>query len=172
VVIVAARGEISVLRDLAFNIGDVWMVIACAAYAVYTLQLRDRPKVAGFTFFTVVALAALVISLPLFAYEVASGQVIWPDARGWAILLYVTLLPSLVSQIFFIRGVELIGPSRAGLFVNLVPVFGALLAVVLLGEPSRSTTRSRWRWCSGDLAVGAAAGAMSPFPSSARRDRR
>jgi drug/metabolite transporter (DMT)-like permease len=50
-------------------------------------------------------------------------------------LLYVALLPSLLSQIFFIRGVELIGPARAGLFVNLVPVFGALLAVVLLGEP-------------------------------------
>jgi drug/metabolite transporter (DMT)-like permease len=33
------------------------------------------------------------------------------------------------------RGVELIGPARAGLFVNLVPVFGSLLAVVLLGEP-------------------------------------
>lgn len=135
VVMVAARGDISVLRGLAFNIGDVWMLIACAAYAIYTLQLRDRPKVAGLTFFAAVALAALVISLPLFVYEVASGQVIWPDARGWAILLYVTLLPSLVSQIFFMRGVELIGPSRAGLFVNLVPIFGALLAVVLLGEP-------------------------------------
>jgi drug/metabolite transporter (DMT)-like permease len=44
-------------------------------------------------------------------------------------------MPSLLSQLFFIRGVELIGPARAGLFVNLVPVFGALLAVLLLGEP-------------------------------------
>jgi drug/metabolite transporter (DMT)-like permease len=50
----------------------------------------------------------------------------------------VALLPSLLAQIFFIRGVELIGPARAGLFVNLVPVFGALLAVILLGEPFAS----------------------------------
>jgi drug/metabolite transporter (DMT)-like permease len=45
------------------------------------------------------------------------------------------LFPSLIAQIFFIRGVQLIGPSRAGVFVNLLPIFGALLAVALLGEP-------------------------------------
>jgi drug/metabolite transporter (DMT)-like permease len=50
-------------------------------------------------------------------------------------MLYIGLLPSLAAQVFFIRGVELIGPARAGLFVNLVPVFGALLAVLILGEP-------------------------------------
>jgi drug/metabolite transporter (DMT)-like permease len=49
----------------------------------------------------------------------------------------VALFPSLLSQIFFMRGVELIGPGRAGLFVNLVPVFGAILAVALLAEPFR-----------------------------------
>ena len=65
----------------------------------------------------------------------ANGTAQWPTPKGWIVLLYVALLPSLLSQIFFIRGVELIGPARAGLFVNLVPVFGALLAVVLLGEP-------------------------------------
>jgi drug/metabolite transporter (DMT)-like permease len=49
-------------------------------------------------------------------------------------LLYAALLPSLIAQIFYMRGVELIGPGRAGVYVNLVPAFGALLAVVLLGE--------------------------------------
>jgi drug/metabolite transporter (DMT)-like permease len=49
----------------------------------------------------------------------------------------VAFFPSLLAQIFFLRGVELIGPGRAGLFVNLVPVFGALLAVAILGEPFR-----------------------------------
>jgi drug/metabolite transporter (DMT)-like permease len=88
-------------------------------------------------FFSVLALAALMISLPLLAWEIAAGEVIWPDRRGFAILLYVTLFPSLLSQIFFMRGVELIGPGRAGLFVNLVPVFGAILGVAILGEPFR-----------------------------------
>jgi drug/metabolite transporter (DMT)-like permease len=135
VVLIAARGEVATLLALAFNVGDLWMLVACASYAAYTLMLRDRPAVPAFVFFSAIAAAALAVSLPLLVYEAASGAAIWPDGRGWLILLYVTLFPSLVSQIFYMRGVELIGPSRAGLFVNLVPVFGALLAVVILSEP-------------------------------------
>lgn len=134
---IAARGDLDVLASFSFYRGDVFMLIACAAYAVYTLQLRNRPQVPPFVFFSVVALAALAISLPLLAWEIAAGNAIWPDLRGWLILVYVMLFPSLVSQIFFIRGVELIGPGRAGLFVNLVPVFGAILGVAILDEPFR-----------------------------------
>ena len=61
----------------------------------------------------------------------------WPTAKGWAIVAFVAIGPSLVSQLSFMRGVELIGPNRAGVFVNLVPVFGAILAVLLVGEPFR-----------------------------------
>jgi drug/metabolite transporter (DMT)-like permease len=62
------------------------------------------------------------------------GLSYWPTLKGWLILLFVALGPSLTSQVFFMRGVELIGPGRAGLFSNLVPMFGALFAVLLLGE--------------------------------------
>jgi drug/metabolite transporter (DMT)-like permease len=58
--------------------------------------------------------------------------------QGGLILLYVALVPSLLSQMFYMRGVELIGPGWTGLFVNLVPIFGALLVVLLLGEPFRA----------------------------------
>jgi drug/metabolite transporter (DMT)-like permease len=135
VVIVSVKGSFEILRTLGFNIGDVWTLIACVFYAGYTLALRHRPAVPGLVFFTTLAIVAFLSSLPLLAFEIATGTVQWPTPRGWVVLLYVGLLPSLLAQIFFIRGVELIGPARAGLFVNLVPVFGALLAVVLLGEP-------------------------------------
>jgi drug/metabolite transporter (DMT)-like permease len=134
---IAARGDLQVLASFSLYMGDVFMLIACASYAIYTLMLRDRPKIPGFVFFSALACAALLISVPLLIWEIAAGHVIWPDLRGWLILLYVTLLPSLLSQIFFMRGVELIGPGRAGLFVNLVPVFGAILGVGILGEPFR-----------------------------------
>jgi drug/metabolite transporter (DMT)-like permease len=137
VVAVAGRGELETVTRLAFNIGDVWMLVACAAYAAYTVALRRRPAVSGFVFFSAMAGVAFLLTLPLLAWEVAAGAVTWPDARGLLILAYVALFPSLLSQVFFMRGVELIGPGRAGLFVNLVPVFGALLAVGLLGEPFR-----------------------------------
>jgi drug/metabolite transporter (DMT)-like permease len=135
VVIVSVKGSFEVLRSLALNIGDVWTLIACVFYAGYTLALRRRPAVSGLVFFTALAVVAFLSSLPLLTFEIATGTVLWPTLKGWVVLLYVGLLPSLLAQIFFIRGVELIGPARAGLFVNLVPVFGALLAVVLLGEP-------------------------------------
>jgi drug/metabolite transporter (DMT)-like permease len=138
VVLVSVKADWEILRTLALNIGDVWMLIACVFYAGYTLGLRHRPALTGLVFFTALAVVAFASSLPLVALEIAQGTAQWPTPKGWVILLYVALLPSLLAQVFFIRGVELIGPARAGLFVNLVPVFGALLAVLLLGEPFAS----------------------------------
>jgi drug/metabolite transporter (DMT)-like permease len=135
VLLVSVKADWEILRHLALNIGDVWMLIACVFYAGYTLGLRHRPAIPGLVFFTAMAVVAFLSSLPLLGIEIAHGTAQWPTPRGWLVMLYVALLPSLLSQVFFIRGVELIGPARAGLFVNLVPVFGALLAVVLLGEP-------------------------------------
>jgi drug/metabolite transporter (DMT)-like permease len=137
VIVVAAEGDIDTVARLAFNIGDVWMIVACTGYAAYTVALRRRPPVSGFVFFSAMATVAFVLTLPLVVWEVSAGAILWPDAQGLAILVYVALFPSLLSQIFFMRGVELIGPGRAGLFVNLVPVFGAILAVALLAEPFR-----------------------------------
>ncbi|MDQ4134568.1 MAG: DMT family transporter [Pseudomonadota bacterium] len=135
VAVVATKGDVATLLGLDFNVGDVWMLVACLFYSAYTLGLRNRPQVPGLAYFATMATVAFVTALPLLIYEIAAGHVQWPTPKGWAILLYVGLFPSLLSQIFFMRGVELIGPGRAGLFVNLVPVFGAFLAVLILGEP-------------------------------------
>jgi drug/metabolite transporter (DMT)-like permease len=81
------------------------------------------------------AAVAFLTSIPLFWLEIARGEFIWPTAKGFAVLLYAGIFPSLVSQLFFMRGVAIVGPSRAGIFTNLVPVFGALFAVIFLGEP-------------------------------------
>jgi drug/metabolite transporter (DMT)-like permease len=53
---------------------------------------------------------------------------------GWIIVVYTVAFPSLVSQMFYVRGVELIGANRASLFINLIPLFGALGSVLILGE--------------------------------------
>ena len=134
VMVVATAGDVSRLTSLAFNPGDVTMMIACLFYSAYASALPNRPKVSGLVFFTVMSLVACVTTLPLALYEVFAGTVIWPTPKGWAIGLYIALFPSFIAQIFFMRGVELIGPGRAGIFVNLVPVFAAGLAVVILSE--------------------------------------
>ncbi|MDX9997392.1 MAG: DMT family transporter [Phenylobacterium sp.] len=135
VALVASHGDLASLAGLRLNVGDLYMLIACALYAGYTLALRGRAGIGGLSFFAGLAAAAFVTSLPLLAIEAATGQGSWPTPIGWAVLVYVALFPSFVAQVFYMRAVELIGPGRAGLFINLVPVFGALLAVLILSEP-------------------------------------
>ena len=135
VAMVAARGQWRVLAALDFNGGDVGILLASLLYAGYTLGLRSRPAVPPLVFFAAVAAVAALTSLPLLAWEVWAGRFFWPTPLGWLLLLYVGLMPSFVSQISFIRGVELIGPARASVYLNLNPVFGPALAVLLLGEP-------------------------------------
>jgi drug/metabolite transporter (DMT)-like permease len=134
VVIVACGGDVARLATFTLNFGDLLMIVACALYAGYTLALRRRPPVSALALFTVMAGAAFLASLPLALAEVALGGFQWPTATGWVILALVTLLPSFLAQIFFIHGVALIGPSRAGVFVNLVPVFASILALLVLNE--------------------------------------
>ena len=135
VVVIAAQGDPARLTALAFNSGDVMMVAGAVLYAGYTIGLRQRPPVSGLSMLAAMALAAFVTSAPLMIWEIAAGGFVWPTAGGLLALAYVALGPAFAAQLFYMRGVELIGPGRAGVFVNLVPVFGAIMAVALLGEP-------------------------------------
>ena len=135
VIAVASQGELDVLLNFNFNIGDIGLVIACLSYAIYTLMLRNRPKVSGIGFFAIVAMAAFITSLPLLGLEMALGEAQWPTVEGWMIVAFIGICPSLLAQLFFLKAVELIGPGRAANFTNLVPIFGPLLAIILLGEP-------------------------------------
>jgi drug/metabolite transporter (DMT)-like permease len=135
VVVIAAQGDPARLRALAFNNGDVMMVGAAALYAGYTVGLRQRPNVSGVSMLAAMAVAAFVTSIPMVIWEIMSGGFAWPNWRGLLVLAFVALGPAFISQLMYMRGVELIGPGRAGVFVNLVPVFGAIMAVVILGEP-------------------------------------
>jgi drug/metabolite transporter (DMT)-like permease len=134
VMTVASKGDWDTLMRLSFNIGDVWLILACLLYAMFALSLRNRPKVSGIGFFAILAVAAFITSVPLIGWEMASGNAQWPTLRGWEILAFITLGPSLLSQLFFLRAVDLIGPSRASVFTNLVPIFGPMIAIMVLGE--------------------------------------
>ena len=134
VVTVTAGGDLQRLLGLGFAEGDLIMLVACVFYAAYTVALRRRPEVSALAMFSVMALAALLAALPLAALEAAAGAFVWPSPAGWAVVLFVVLIPSFLAQLSFMQGVRLIGPGRAGVFVNLVPIFAALFSVLLLGE--------------------------------------
>ncbi|WP_222110274.1 DMT family transporter [Mesorhizobium amorphae] len=136
--LVASNGRLESLARLNFRPGDLIMLGACVFYAGYTLALRTygaRVGVGAIGLFFGLAVAGFATSLPLIAAEGMIGGLNMPTAKGWMILVYVGLIASFMAHVCFIRAVALIGPTRAGLFINLIPAFGALLAVVLIGEP-------------------------------------
>jgi drug/metabolite transporter (DMT)-like permease len=134
VALTASHGDLRSLLELQLNFGDALMIIALVAYAVYTVSLRWKPPVHWRTLMALPALFALLTSLPLVGWEISSGNVIWPDGMGWVIAAYTAIFASLVAQTFYVFGVVGIGANRAGLFINLIPVFGTLLSVLILGE--------------------------------------
>lgn len=134
VALTATHGELGRLAQLDLNFGDALMLLAISCYALYTALLRLRPQVHWLTTATVFSFGALLAAIPFFYWEHAQSNAYFPDTLGWLIVLFITVFPSVLSQMFFIRGTELIGSNRAGLFVNLIPVFGTLLSVVILGE--------------------------------------
>jgi drug/metabolite transporter (DMT)-like permease len=132
--VVASAGSLETFRNLTFNIGDIFMLIACILYAGYTIGLRRRPAVSSLGFFAVMAGAAAATSIPLAVAEYSAGASLWPSSRGWLLILFIALGPSLLAQLTFMRGVQLIGAVRSGIFINLVPVIGPMFAIVILGE--------------------------------------
>jgi len=134
VVLTASHGEPARLLEMDINFGDLLMLGGIIVYGIYTVLLRLKPRIHWQSLMTSLTAVALVTSLPFLWAEQARGEMILPDRTGWAILVYVVIFPSILSQIFFIRSIELIGPNRAGLFVNLVPIFGTMLSLLVLGE--------------------------------------
>ena len=134
VVIVASGGDWSALRSLTVNRGDLFMLIACFLYAAYSIGLSRKPNVSALGLFAIMATVAWLVSIPVVAIETYHQGWYTPTLTGWTIALLTALLPSLVAQTFFIKGVTLIGPGRASIFVNLVPVLASIMAVVFLRE--------------------------------------
>ena len=134
VLIVVSAGNLTILLNLELKKGDIVMIFACTLYAVYAVGLRKKPQIGALPLLTFFAYVAFVGSLPGLIYETYSNQLIIPGLKGCIILGVIIIFPSFLAQIFFMKGVEKIGPARSGLYTNLVPVFSSILAVFLLGE--------------------------------------
>lgn len=134
VALTASNGALDRLAELELNRGDVLMLFAILIYGGYTVSLRFKPDLNWQSMMATMVVAAFLASIPFALYEAASGAIIYPDGRGLAVALYTAVFPALVAQVFYIKGNELIGSNRAGLFVNFVPIFGTLMSILVLGE--------------------------------------
>lgn len=135
VLLVAAQGDFTNLAEMSFNKGDLIMLIAVVVYSAYSVSLRAKPNLHWMSFLTVLVVAACITSIPMAVAEYWMGESIAPtNVTGWSVIAFTALFPSIISQAAWIRCNELLGGNTASLFLNLVPIFGALLSVILLGE--------------------------------------
>lgn len=138
VILVATHGNPLRLLIMDINIGDGLIILACLTYTAYTLALRFRPDVHLMSFMAVAFAGAAITGLVMLQFLGGGlGQfttLAHASPKVWGVILYVMIFPSMFSQLFYARGVELVGPNRAAPSHNLIPVFGALGSVLVLGE--------------------------------------
>ena len=135
VVIVVSKGDFQIIISLTANLGDVVMFLALFFYAGFTLGLRFKPEIDPLVLMAYFSFSALISSIPLVMLEAFLGYSQFPsNTNAWLTIIYIAFVPSFLAQIFFIKGVELIGASKAGLFINILPIFAAILGVIILGE--------------------------------------
>lgn len=138
VVLVATHGNPLRLLTMDINIGDGLVILACLTYTTYTLALRFRPNIHLMSFMAVAFTGAAITGLVMLAlFGGGLGQfatLAHASPKVWGVIAYVMIFPSMFSQVFYARGVELVGPNRAAPSHNLIPVFGTLGSVLILGE--------------------------------------
>lgn len=133
--VVVLRGDLQVLLHLSFVQGDILMLVAVMCYGIYTVLLKKRPPIHPMTFLSMTFGIGAMMLAPLYWWENQTMQVMVWSSQVAAAVGYVAVFPSIVAYFCWNRGTELIGPNRAGLFINLVPVFAAIMSLIWLNEP-------------------------------------
>jgi drug/metabolite transporter (DMT)-like permease len=134
VLLIIAKGDLISLASFQFNPGDLLLIAGMICWSTYTACLRKRPPMSWQSYNFVTYAIAAAVNIPLALTEHSLGQKITASWTSAAAVAYVAIFPSLLAYIFYNRSVELLGAGRAGLYLFLIPVFGAILAVILLGE--------------------------------------
>jgi len=134
VFVILLRGDLGALAAIQFNRGDLMFAGALLVFGLYSSLMSRRPKVHQISLISFCTAAGALLLAPLAVWEYSTGSVLRPNLESLLTLGYVTVFASTLAYLFFNRGISLIGPNRAAPFLHLVPVFGSVLAIVLLGE--------------------------------------
>jgi drug/metabolite transporter (DMT)-like permease len=131
---IVSAGKPAAIVSLALNPGDLLILLAVALWALYTVLLHHRPRMHSLSFLFFTLIAGLAFCVPFYVFEVLTVPAVTVTAKLVAAIAYLGLFSSVVAYVCWNHAVPLVGPNVAGFFNPLVPVFGTLSAVLLLGE--------------------------------------
>lgn len=134
VLTIIGRGDPQILVAMRLNIGDAIIAGAVLLWAFYSVLLRRRPSVHPLSFLAASIIVGIAVIAPVYAHELWSGKRIVAESGSALAIAYVSIFPSFLAYLFFNRGVELIGSAATGQYMNVMPLMGAGLAMLFLGE--------------------------------------
>mgnify|MGYP001248949541 FL=1 len=135
VFVIITKADLAVLLNLNFNKGDLWMVVAMFAWAMYSALLRKKKlEISQLSLLQTIISAGLIFLLPAYLTELYLGYRANIHLPFVLTLTYVVLFPGLASFIFWIKGISIIGSNRAGIFLHLMPIFSTILAIIIFKE--------------------------------------
>jgi drug/metabolite transporter (DMT)-like permease len=134
VLVILLHGDLTTLKNIEFNRGDLIFIVALAVFGLYSVLSLKRPKIHGLSFVGFTFGCGAAVLIPLLIWEMFTRPLMQLDTANLLTLFYIAVFPSTLAYLCFNRGVHLIGANRAAPFFHVVPVFGAAMAIVFLGE--------------------------------------
>ncbi len=135
VIFIITKADINLIKNLDFNKGDLSMVVAMFSWAIYSALLkRKKYKISQISLLEVVIICGLIFLAPIYFIEMSMGKLIILEKPFYLTLAYVVIFPGLAAFFFWIKGISIIGANRAGIFLHLMPIFGAIMAMVIFDE--------------------------------------
>ena len=132
---IISNGEIQNIISLSFNKGDVWMLVCVITWSLYsTLLKKHKFKFSQFTLIQLMVTVGILFLIPQFFYEKSIGAEVNFNKAFFLILFYVVVFPAIAAYYCWQKGIEIIGPNRATMFVQLMPLFSAILAIIIFKE--------------------------------------
>ena len=132
---IISNGDIQKIISLSFNKGDLWMLVCVITWSLYsTLLKKHKFKVSQFSLIQLMVSAGILFLIPQFFYENYVGLKINFNISFFLILFYVVVFPAIAAYYFWQKGIEIIGPNRATMFIQLMPLFSAIMAIIIFKE--------------------------------------
>ena len=132
---IISNGDIQKLTSLSFNKGDVWMLVCVITWALYsTLLKKNKFKFSQFSLIQLMVTAGIIFLIPQFFYEKSIGLEVNFNKAFFLILFYVVIFPAIAAYYLWQKGIEIIGPNRATMFIQLMPLFSAVMAIIIFKE--------------------------------------